>query len=489
MSTRVSDMQDGFKGGLNTTASPSELESTELRTAENCRLTSFGAVVKRFGTQRTSAATLGGSALIDPVRGGIAWFQPSSTTEMAVRNGVLYTSPANAIPMTWTAQAGALSTSAYPSFAGFRDATGECMYIADGGKLNKYKAGALTVDIAVTPAAISRVAVQNARLFGISGVDQTLYYSGLNNGDTLGDPATADAGSQVVRTFSSQELTGLGALGQSLIMFHRAGISRFTGYGNDDITIASGTRGISADVGTIAPDSFIAVENVGYFLSDRGFYAITESGVKSLSAKIDSVMTDFTFNNINQVKVLHNRTYREVWWWLPAIGIYIYNYRLDSWSGPLTGIYVTPDVHSMWETRDSLNKPVIMTGHAYGHVRKGDIGVKDDVLSDGTAGQAFTMNAQCHRMYCGTPESEIAYRFIEVEGDTGASALTTVAWATETASSSAVFAAHVAGQISSRAQANGRGKYIDVTLSDSSIVATPNFSRVVVKGFSYGERY
>lgn len=498
----ASDLQSGFRGGLNTTADPSELAHDEMRRAENVRLTAFGAVQKRLGSQRTHAAAIGAGAA---VRGGFAWKRPTSVTELAVANGQLHTGT-YAIPMTWTAQVGALDSTKYLRFAPFRDGSAECVYIADGGLLNKWDGTTLTVNIASTPS-VAQIAVQNQRLFGITGTDQTLYYSALNNGDTLGTGAT-DSGSFVVRTFGNQELTGLLALGDSLIMFHREGVSRFTGYAADDVAIDTGTRGITSDVGTIAPNTIIAVENVGYFLSDRGVYRITEGGVETISTKIESVFSSLDQSQFNRAFAVHHRSYKEVWFYLPDVGCYVFNYRLGSWSGPMTGVFTTTTPGAFWETTDATSKPIVLFGGSDGFVRRVDATdkYKDDYLSDGTGGTAFSKIAQCRRMYCGTPEEEKAWRKIEVLATVGGSVTYSVQYSTATGSGSRVLPVQSGtvwggagtvwgtgtwgqgGSGSQEIQASGRGNYIDITIVDDGLAASST-SRVTVQGFSYGRRY
>lgn len=498
----VTDIQEGFAGGLNVTADVSQLAPNEMRRAENGRLTTFGAFTKRLGTQRTHAAAIGGGSAI---RGGFAWRQPGSVTQLAIANGTLHTGT-YAIPMVWTAQVGALDASAYPSFAPFRDATQEVCYIADGGLLNKWNGTAFTVNIASTPN-IARIALQNQRLFGISGVDQTLYYSPLNNGDGLGTGVT-DSGSAVIRTFGNQELKALLALGDSLVLFHREGISRFTGYTSEDISLATGTRGISSDAGTIAPDSVVAVENTGYFLTDRGVYRVTEAGVAPVSQKIESVVSALDQTQFNRVKSAHHRAYREIWFYFPDVGCYVYNYRLDAWSGPMTGLFTDFVPYALWQSTDATGLPIVLVGMSDGFVRRVDSPglFKDDYLSTGAGGTAFTSICQLRRMYFGAPEEEKAFRRAEIQVDlkgsvtygfqysngtqSGSKTLTVTpgtvwggsgtVWGTSTWGSG--------GTGSQEVQIGGRGNYLDTTLSDDG-TAAPVTSRVAVQAISYGRRY
>lgn len=495
----VQDVQGDFSAGLNVAADESQLKPNELRRTDNCVLTEFGGVTKRLGTQRLHVSRLASASVL----GGFGWTQPSGTTQLAVCNTDLFHGT-YAIPMVWTTVAGTLSPAAHPSFASFRDGSGLCVYIADGGLLNKWDGTTLTENIASTPA-VAQLAVQNQRLFGITGDSETLYWSALNNGDSLGI-AGSSGGSAVVRTFGLSTLTGLLALGQSLLLFHRRGISRFTGWTQDDIDISTGTRGLSADVGTTAPRSIVAVENVGFFLSDRGFYAVTESEVRPISPQIEPVIQSLDQSAFARVVGAHHAATREVRWYLPDVGIYSYNYRLNAWTGPLTDIYVDQTTPSMWSTVNATSQPIVLFGGQDGWVRKADVTAvfKDDVLSDSTGGTAFTMSARCRRMFCRTPEAEKAFRWAFFTGNLRGSSGATMRLATSTGTTVQALADanptvwlktltwnsadtwSSLGSRSQKVQGAGRGHFVDITLEDTSSTSQPVFSRVAVEGRLYG---
>ena len=418
----VRDGQVAFVGGLNLTADASQLAANQVRRADNARLTEYGGIVKRLGSQRLHAAAVGAG---NPIRGGFAWNQPGFVRELIVANGGLLTGTYS-VGMSWTTVAGALSSGVYPSFAAFRDGSVECVYIADGGLLNKYvAAGTLTVDIASTPS-VAQVCVYNQRLFGVSGQDQTLYYSDLNNGDTLGIAASG-GGEAVVRTFSNQRIVALRTLGSSLVLFHISGLSRFTGYSQDDIDIDAGAAGISGDVGTVAPRSIVEVDGALIFLSDRGFYRLTETSLEPISVPVESAFLSLDQTDFSRVAAAHNKADREVWFYIPDVGVYVWNYRLNAWTGPWDTGFVSPVTHALWESRDESSRPIVLAGGADGFARRPDMpGVYlDDVLSDNSGGTAFTMTVQLHRLYFGDEGIAKALRravvVCDLRGSSGAS--------------------------------------------------------------------
>jgi hypothetical protein len=289
------------------------------------------------------------------------------------------------------------------------------------------------------------------------------------------------------------------------LIFHATGISVFTGWSQDDIAINSGTRGISADTGTLAPGSLVAVENVGYFLTDRGFYEVTVGGVRPIGMQIESVIRGLDQSQFFRVRSAHNKAFAEVLWYLPDIGIYAYNYRTNGWTGPWTGIDTAQPIGALWATVDSTNKPIVLSGHADGYVRRLDapgIG-RDDVHSDGTGGTAITMTARPRRFYCEAPEHEKAWRWVMAQVSTGGSQTSALQWTTETASgaftlpfsSSGTWGAasgswgsglwNTSSSGSSRAPLSGRGKYLDLVFVDDGS-GVPNLSRLSCVGYDYG---
>lgn len=415
------DEQQGFGGGLNTISAKTQLSQNEFLEAENASLTEEGAVRICRGSQRLHASAINGA---NPVY-GTSWRLASSTTEYVLCNGTLYKAT-YALPVSsWTSVGTGLSTSHIPRFAHFRDGSGERLYFALNG-LRKTD-GSTVSSPASTPAGLTQLVVYNQRLYGVTGQDDFIYASDLNNGDTLGITGSGGVVAKV-RTFGGQYISGLAVLGGSLLLFHRSAISRFHGMTQDDISIETGTEGVSAVEGTIAPGSIVVIEQDGggdlaLFLTSRGLYAATESGVTSLSNKIENVLANLSQAQWGQVCAVHVRRTREVYFYLPGVGAYIWNYHLKAWSGPRTGGLLTSQVRSLWETLDSNSNPIVLSGDSAGFVKRLDMPevFKDDVLSDGTGGATYTFNVRCRRMYCGDPFREKAFSQLYVIGDAGGS--------------------------------------------------------------------
>ncbi len=305
---KLVDQQPAMVGGLNDVSDDSALQPDQLRRATNLRLTDYGAATKRGGTQRTSTNALAAAAVLN----GFTFQQDGGTNQiLAVCNGVLRTTTYGTFPWTFATQSGALSTTVAPDFAQFRDTGGnDVVYIADGGLLNKWSGSALTVDIANT-VAVDTLQVHNERLWacGNSSFPDSIFYSALNDGDTLGYGA-GGGGQIIVRTFGDEKIVGLASINTSLLIFHRRGISRLTGFGQDDITAQP--AGVTADVGTIAAKSIVASNNIGFFISERGLYRCNESEVAAVGTPtkpdpILPIIRQLTSAQFDKIRCLINR--------------------------------------------------------------------------------------------------------------------------------------------------------------------------------------
>ncbi len=503
----VRDGQTDFRGGLNTASTEEAVAPNELRRAEEAVLTEFGAVLKRLGTQRLQDAALAAG----PVQNGYGWLRDNGTQQLlVVADGSLFTATYG-IPTTFTVRAGSLKATGAPAFASFRDASSEVAYIADGDSatsLNKWNGTALTTNLVNTPAGVTQLAVYNQRLFGCTGTDQKVFWSAINNGDSLGH-APSGGGEAIVRTFSDQNITGLAAFGSSLLMFHTSGISRFTGLTQDDIAIAAGSQGVTSDVGAIGGRSIVNTPQGVYFLSDRGFFVANETSVSPISLKIDDQTRSWDLAQASSAIGVHRRALREVWWYVPSVGVLRYNYALQAWTGPCAGGYTTPVTTAMWEAVDTDQQPIVLAGDAACRVKLCDAPLiyRDNVPTAGVGGTVYSMAVRCHRMYHQDPMGFKAYKWLYLIAGLRASTTASVIWQTPTESGSytlqnptgggpgtwgtGVWGTGVWGAGATkpvRVPINGYGDYIDITFTDGG-EAQSAWSRVEVDGFAYGRRY
>ena len=504
---RVLDAQPRFDGGLNSVSDEAALQDNQVRTAANARLTDYGAISKRGGTRRTAAALAA-----QPVTGGYTWAKDDGTVSvLAVCDGKLFTSAFNPTTWTWTQRTGTLSSNTTSYFASFRDAGGsDVVYIADGGLLNKWNGTTLSTNLTGT-ATCSAIAVYNERLWscGDPNFPESLFYSALNNGDSLGVDASG-GGQILVRTFGNEMIIGLAAINTSLLIFHKRGISRLTGYGQDDLTVAP--QAITADVGTIAKNSIVASQNIAYFISERGLYRCNEAEVAAIGTPqqpdpILPIIRQLASSDFDKINCLINRATKELWITIPNFGCYQYHTVLNAWSGPWDTGYTLPDTTYLFEGLNSSGLPIALKGDASGYVSVCDApGVfKDNVSSTGTGGEIYPMSVQMHRLYCGDDALAKSLRWGYITAQLNGSEQTRVQWNTGEAFgsyslpstySSTWGAAGTqwgtgtwggAGSVSYRIPMGGTGYYIDVTIIDSGD-SQPVFSRFQLEAFALGRR-
>jgi hypothetical protein len=506
------DDQPNFSGGLNIASDRSKLRNNELWRADEIRFTELAGATKRGGTQRLHAAALAAS----PIRGGYSWRRSGTgaALDLAMCNGSLYKFT-YAIPVVPALIGGGFNANAYPSFAAFPDAGGvDSVFVADGGALCKTDGAALTMRIAGTPN-VGVLFTYNRRLYGCQDAanPDVLYFSALDNGDTLGN-AAAGGGAALVRTAGARDIMLGAALGEALALIHRESISRWTGFTQDDIAVQSGVQGFSADVGGTSPRSLVMNEKVGAFLSDRGLYEISDGGLRPISSKIEPAIVGLDHTSFNRVAGVNSRSTRELLWYLPDVGIYCYNYRLldpdtgvGAWSGPWKGIFTSAIVHSMWQTLDSQGVRIVLAGFGDGFIRRLDApGVyKDDVLSDGSGGTAITMSGTCARMFFKSPTREKSFRRVWVTASLRGSSLLAIALQCETGAPDWTFPptrgvswgtgkwgvpgkwSSAASSVTRKADLSGRGTYADIVFTESG-AGNPVIQRVEVQAFDMRER-
>jgi hypothetical protein len=504
--TRLTDQQPFMSGGLNSISDDIALTTTQLRRAINARLTDYGAVTKRGGTRRTSNAVIAAA----PVLNGYTWRKDNGTQQiMVVCNGLLHTATYGAFPLTYTSQTGALSTTVPPDMVQFRDGSNDVVYIADGSTLNKWNGSALTVSGIGGTANVSAIVVHNERLWatGDSSFPDSIFYSALNNGDTLSN-GSSGGGQIIVRTHGDETIVGLASVNTSLLIFHRRGISRLTGFGQDDITVSPAS--VTADVGTIAAKSIVSIGNVAFFLSERGLYRCNESEVAPVGTvetpdPLLPIIRSLTSTQFSNIRSSFNRATRELWVSLPGAGVYIYHTVLNAWSGPFDTGYISPQATALFETLDAAGLPVLLKGDESGWVSLCDApGVYlDNAAANGTGGTRYAMTVQMHRMYCGDDALAKSLRWGYVTANLKGSDQCSVRWSTDTNVESYTLPTNsynvwgsgtwgsgvwAAGSSQNyRIPMGGTGYYTDVEIVDSG-AALPVVSRVQLEQFSLGRR-
>lgn len=380
-----------WRGGVNTSYSEDVLDANELRRVKNGRVLQAD-IEKRTGTQRIHDAAIGG---VQPVMGLHQWDAPAGKQVVAIAGGNFHHKLFAATD--FTAVASALSTTKKARFKTFRSGAVIKLVIANG-ELRTWDGAVLTAAIAGAPAATDFALYKN-RGFAIEGT-KTLHFSKIND-PTLWGVANL-GGSADVETYDSEALAGIIVVGSSLLLFKEDSIARFTGVDTDDIQIDTETEGVSAEVGLIALHTLVRVDEVAFFLSDRGPYIATEAGIQAKGLKVQK---EFDFANKEKwadAVAVHNRFRREVELSIPAgaettnLTTWVWNYRTDSWSGPFIRAGSGLCTAARYERSDGTESAIY--GGYDGFVRELDapaaIGAKDDVLRNGTGGTNIELDAE-----------------------------------------------------------------------------------------------
>lgn len=310
------------RGGVVTRVIPELLSEQQLSGARNAREVKVGSASRRGGSIRLHGAALGSSG---PFQGAIQWTAPGGQEVVSVRNGTLYSGS--------TLRATGLSSDRV-SFAVHRLAAVPTLYGADGAKLWRYDGTAATEVLG--PPSMDRILVYYSRLFGIK--DSNLHYSAVDNPEDFS--VVNDGGLAKIETYDTEPLQNMTVLGSSILLFKEDNISRFTGYSKYDIDIDTGTDGVSDEVGLIAPETLVRVEDVAFFLSDRGPYFATTGGVQEVGFNVETVFDFDDRETWSKAVAVHNRRRREIWLCLPGAGssvndlVWVLNYRTMTWWGP-----------------------------------------------------------------------------------------------------------------------------------------------------------
>lgn len=515
---QVNDQQAGFIGGLNTVTDQAFLRPDQARRMDNYRLATYGAALKRLGTQLTSSSAITTFDTTNSVYGGIFWPSTGKVLISAAATGSsaihLYSTTYGSFPRTYT------DVGALPQWRPviFTDATQEVVYFA--GNNNDFVYRYNNIAIAALAAGTGNVAglcVYNDRLWGWVGAGATaapgnyLYYSQLSSavgstgGDSLGK-AAAGGGVIIIRTFGYSDIIACAAVNGSLLIWHAQGISVLTGWGQDDIQVQPQVLNATIGMGTCTADGMcvaneLSTGDMAYFMTPVGLYVTNGGYVRPIGSpdKPDPTYALLAAGTVqlSNFIVRYNKQYNEVWVGIIGTGVYIFNAILESWSGPFTGTYAsglrqifdvtdTNGFHHLWRItyNGSAGTGVF--------VSESDRAATylDDVTAAGTGGSAVTAPLQLHRMFAGDRLHSKTYRWVNVLATipVGGAAPTMVCTTNVGGSSTLTFATPVAPEATYYLSPGGDGPFIDVTITDVNTAGTAQYAMATIEGNFLGQR-
>lgn len=417
--------QTNFRGGLNNVAGTRGVGRNQLRAASNIYIEP-DALYRRPGCQRLTTAS---TAFIS-ITGWVGDPNPSTPdvevvgiTSAGAVHVANISGGAITPPLTFSNVGSITSFLGFTAnFARMYDAAGRpALYIgtptaSTPRRLTKWVSQTATLTSIVLPAApvaADRVFTHNQRLFGIGSLNNAgadyLHYSGLNNGDTLGD--TANGGGSVRVDTSGGYIAGCLSIGASLFILHRNGITRFTGWSSDDIQLETQTVTSNSGIGFAKDAMYISLGNVGYALADNGYvYEIVEDGGLRITNP-DYLLP----NGVSDLwaGVATDRAARKlIWFEYGSLDIHIYNLETNAWSnGTLAiGSQTLSGASNVLTYTDE--PPIVFAGSTTCYLYAPSTAHLDDVLADGTSGTEVSATIKPRIYYGRTPTSQKSVRWM-----------------------------------------------------------------------------
>ncbi|MGJ0510259.1 MAG: hypothetical protein ACR652_24705 [Methylocystis sp.] len=532
---RVRDFQNGFAGGANPMAGSGIAPLDQYASVTNMRLIRNQELAKRPGLR--SLGTTVANHVLYPWWGvtGVAAATPAildlgsdsgsiTPKGRTMGYGTPTRTPVLATTSTLTATTGTPDVSIYA--ASFRDGSSDCMYIGcrTYGML-KWNGTTITENVGTTlTAGMGQLWVYNQRLFGCKGGwrasavsgerTPTLYWSGLNNGDSLND-VSAGGGSANIRAYGRQmNIAGGFALGGSNYILQEGAISVFRGTTFDDINITAGAVGVSPNIGL--PFVWEVIDDTAYIVTSEGLYLLTEAGgvtpagTPEYPDPLAQAMLEFsdlysrTNNQVAPWFILDNARRREVWivasFYQPVANtftskLFIYNTQLGRFTGTgQFGFHVEFATTVPLEFQPSVSDMLFVNGsNVYGT----DFFFQaQNVFTDN--GSNYESAVQFRRMYTvDDPASIKSWRQATVQMGSGAGITPLTAGAATgavakyvtniggTVTASASLVAQTAGLV----QLSGQGPFVDLTVTDNGTISVGwSILRAEAEGYAYTRR-
>ena len=431
----LKEVRDQFLGGLNRLTDEDQLAANELIVAGNVALaTKLGAFGPRGGSKRTHSAQLdtGNDAPIVALK---EWITPGGNRQQVAitcpdRNGSV-----GDMTLHWRNAGGAWTSAA--------------MLVGTA----KYEANQVSIAVMNVAGAVARMyilvdddhffewtgsgAVTNLgtpeSLFGEQGLVLLAWYhlraflaqsefrlvsnspgnemvwSDLGNPTSASGTGPTGGGAGKITT-QEGGLTSLTALGSSLMVSTRGAMARFTGYSDEDIQIAQDSEGVSSEIGIAAVHAAIPVEKALFGYSMDGPAVFNEVEGQLIAPKLRPIWAAAYLPDIlthGRCFVGHNEINRTIWFCIPTSAstqeVYVLSLDTGTWTGPYTFPF-TITCFGMWH--DSAVTKHFVAGCSDSYVRILD-GVdlwKDDILSDGTGGSQYIVEAELTPFYFGEPD-------------------------------------------------------------------------------------
>lgn len=303
---------DKFDGGLNIRDFWHKIADNELTVARNVRYDEGGVLRRRGGwTKLTSSVVPTAGNVIGVTQG--AWLITGVLTRYIVATDGTKVYWLNS--STWTDITGAIvmspNANTLVSFLSMNN-----LLIGFDGKNAPWtwdgSAGAILALGGSPPTGEMGIVWQNRVWFaGVSTARNRLYYSDAGNPSNYGASSYID----VPSPYDGDEITGLAILYGNLIVFKRNSIYIIQGDAPENFVVSK----TNASVGCVSSYSVVSVDNLVYFVSDKGLYALNLSNTKQVCYKVEPRYNTAVANQLsgsltkNRIQVAHNRFRNEIW--------------------------------------------------------------------------------------------------------------------------------------------------------------------------------
>lgn len=308
-----------FAGGLNVRDFWHTLKDNELSAAKNIRLDEGGVVRKRGGWTKLSSTAVGTANNLIGVFQATWVITGTTTRKVIATDGVkIFHGTGGA----WTEITGALALTpaadTLVSFIMFNN----LLIGYDGVNAPWQWDGAAASASALSGSPpTGNIAIEwQGRLWfaGVATARTRLYYSDQDDPTTWGANSYID----VPSPFDGDEITGLAKLYGNLIIFKRNSIYILQGTAPENFVLSA----TNSAVGCVSPYAVLAVDNLVYFVSDKGLYGMNLSNTKHLAYKVEPLYARAVKNQLlstlkrNRVQIAHYRKRNEIWVAVDATG-------------------------------------------------------------------------------------------------------------------------------------------------------------------------
>lgn len=258
------DAAVGYPGGMNDGAASTAIRRGEASQIINFRIATDTLLEVLFGSQRTLTGPLGGGA---QGYGGTVFQPTGGPAQLIVFVGdTAYRSTDFTGPPPWTFEPIPGATGLLEAYWSLCTLTehGTNYLCAANGFLYRYD-GTTWEAVQSWPIGIRYVETFNRRLWGSDG--KLLYAAAIDDMTVVAAPRGLFL---PVVTHDAQPITGIRGLGPALLVGKRDSVGWVDGYGNSDVIVQTGAKGVSRSVGVLAHRAFVVKNETAYWLSEQG---------------------------------------------------------------------------------------------------------------------------------------------------------------------------------------------------------------------------